>query len=104
MWLPALELPLPVADAERVALDEIASTPAVALLLARASAVQPTFRSAATTSPTSSKSAVGWTMPSHWSSPQRSSRCSRRRRFANAWATLQRACQRQRGARTAAER
>ena len=41
MWLPPLELPPPAAEAERVPLDEIASTPAVALLLARASAVQP---------------------------------------------------------------
>jgi non-specific serine/threonine protein kinase len=41
MWLPPLELPPPAAEAERVPLDEIASTPAVALLLARARAVQP---------------------------------------------------------------
>jgi predicted ATPase/DNA-binding winged helix-turn-helix (wHTH) protein len=41
MWLPPLELPPPAAEAERVPLDEIASTPAVALLLVRASAVQP---------------------------------------------------------------
>jgi len=41
MWLPPMELPPPAAEAERLPLDEIASTPAVALLLARASAVQP---------------------------------------------------------------
>ena len=41
MWLPQLELPPPAAEAERVPLDIIASTPAVALLLARARAVQP---------------------------------------------------------------
>ncbi len=41
MWLPPMELPPPAAEAEHLPLDEIASTPAVALLLARASAVQP---------------------------------------------------------------
>jgi predicted ATPase/DNA-binding winged helix-turn-helix (wHTH) protein len=41
MWLPPMELPPPAAEAERLPVDEIASTPAVALLLARASAVQP---------------------------------------------------------------
>jgi predicted ATPase/DNA-binding winged helix-turn-helix (wHTH) protein len=41
MWLPPLELPPPAAEAERLPVDEIASTPAVALLLARASTVQP---------------------------------------------------------------
>jgi non-specific serine/threonine protein kinase len=43
MWMPPLELPPPAAEAERVPLAEIASTPAVALLLARAGAVQPAF-------------------------------------------------------------
>jgi non-specific serine/threonine protein kinase len=41
MWLPPLELPPPAAEAERMPLEEIASRPAVALLLARAQAVQP---------------------------------------------------------------
>ena len=41
MWLPPLELPPAASDAERLSLDEIASTPAVALLLTRARAVQP---------------------------------------------------------------
>ncbi len=41
LWLPPLELPLPAAEAESIPLDEIARTPAVALLLARAGAVQP---------------------------------------------------------------
>jgi predicted ATPase/DNA-binding winged helix-turn-helix (wHTH) protein len=41
MWLPPLELPPAASNAERISLDEIASTPAVALLLTRARAVQP---------------------------------------------------------------
>jgi non-specific serine/threonine protein kinase len=41
MWLPPLELPPSANEAERVPLDEIASTPSVALLLARAHAAQP---------------------------------------------------------------
>ncbi len=41
MWLPPLDLPPPPEEAERAPLDAIASTPAVALLLARARAVQP---------------------------------------------------------------
>jgi non-specific serine/threonine protein kinase len=41
MWLPTLELPPPANEAGRVTLDAIASTPAVALLMARARAVQP---------------------------------------------------------------
>ena len=41
MWLPPLELPPPAGEAERVPLDKIASTPAVALLLVRACAVLP---------------------------------------------------------------
>ena len=41
MWLPALDLPPPPAEAELAPLEAIASTPAVALLLARARAVQP---------------------------------------------------------------
>lgn len=41
VWLPPLELPPPATEAHRATLDEIASAPAVALLLARASAVQP---------------------------------------------------------------
>jgi predicted ATPase/DNA-binding winged helix-turn-helix (wHTH) protein len=40
MWLPPLDLP-PANEVARLPLDEIASTPAVALLLARARAVQP---------------------------------------------------------------
>lgn len=41
MWLPPLDLPPPPEEAERLPLEAIASTPAVALLLARARAVQP---------------------------------------------------------------
>jgi predicted ATPase len=41
MWLPPLELPPLAAEAQRSRLEEIASTPAVALLLERARAVQP---------------------------------------------------------------
>ncbi len=41
MWLPPLDLPPPAKEAECVPLDAVASTPAVALLLARARAVQP---------------------------------------------------------------
>jgi len=41
MWLPPLELPPAAAEAERMPLDQIAAAPAVVLLLARASAVQP---------------------------------------------------------------
>jgi non-specific serine/threonine protein kinase len=41
MWLPPLDLPPPPEEAERASLDAIASTPAVALLLARVRAVQP---------------------------------------------------------------
>jgi non-specific serine/threonine protein kinase len=43
MWLPPLALPPPAADACRLPLEEIAAAPAVVLLLARASAVQPAF-------------------------------------------------------------
>jgi len=43
MWLPPLAVPPAVDAADRVSLDEIGSTPAVALLLARARAVQPTI-------------------------------------------------------------
>jgi non-specific serine/threonine protein kinase len=43
MWMPPLQLPPPAADARRLSLEEIAATPAVALLLARAAAVQPAF-------------------------------------------------------------
>jgi predicted ATPase/DNA-binding winged helix-turn-helix (wHTH) protein len=41
LWLPPLDLPPDAMTAEHVPLDEIAATPAVALLLARASAAQP---------------------------------------------------------------
>jgi len=41
MWLPPLGLPPAASDAARMPLDEIASTPAVSLLLTRARAVQP---------------------------------------------------------------
>ena len=43
MWLPPLELPPTATEARRVSLERIASTPSVALLLARACAVQPAF-------------------------------------------------------------
>ncbi|HTP99333.1 MAG TPA: winged helix-turn-helix domain-containing protein [Casimicrobiaceae bacterium] len=42
MWLPPLELPPSPAEAQGIPIEEIASTPAVALLLARARAAQPT--------------------------------------------------------------
>jgi predicted ATPase/DNA-binding winged helix-turn-helix (wHTH) protein len=41
MWLPPLALPPPVAEAAHLRYDQIASIPSVALLLARAGAVQP---------------------------------------------------------------
>jgi non-specific serine/threonine protein kinase len=41
VWLPPLTLPPPAAEAVRASLDDIASTAAVALLLTRATAVQP---------------------------------------------------------------
>ena len=41
VWLPPLELPPSATEAERIPLEEIASAPAVALLLARAHAAQP---------------------------------------------------------------
>jgi predicted ATPase/DNA-binding winged helix-turn-helix (wHTH) protein len=41
MWLPPLALPPPVAEAAQLRYDQIASIPSVALLLARAGAVQP---------------------------------------------------------------
>jgi non-specific serine/threonine protein kinase len=41
MWLPPLALPPDATEARCISLEEIASTPAVALLLARASAAQP---------------------------------------------------------------
>ncbi|HEV7489485.1 MAG TPA: winged helix-turn-helix domain-containing protein, partial [Rhodanobacteraceae bacterium] len=43
MWLPPLELPPPGAEAQRLSLDTVASTPSVALLLARACDVQQEF-------------------------------------------------------------
>ena len=43
MWLPPLQMPPPADEARRMALGAIAATPAVALLLARAGAVQPAF-------------------------------------------------------------
>ena len=41
LWLPPLALPPPAAEAARLPFDEIATIPSVALLLARAGAVQP---------------------------------------------------------------
>jgi predicted ATPase/DNA-binding winged helix-turn-helix (wHTH) protein len=43
MWLPPLELPPPSAEAQRIPLKKVASTPSVALLIARACAVQQSF-------------------------------------------------------------
>jgi non-specific serine/threonine protein kinase len=43
MWLPPLELPHPADEAGRMELGAVAATPAVALLLARARAIQSSF-------------------------------------------------------------
>ena len=43
MWLPPLSVPPPARDASRLPLAEVAAAPAVALLVARAAAVQPAF-------------------------------------------------------------
>src|SRR6185437_12007528 len=49
MWLPPMELPPPAAEAERLPLDEIASTPAVWMLLPCASSVEPAISCCAAT-------------------------------------------------------